>query len=68
LVFAWFLLFKISAGGDLADFFPLKTRWVGTIGAGFPISRRPLGLDHIFIKYFVTWTYRGHQGCSISVN
>jgi hypothetical protein len=41
-VFAWFLLFKFSAGGDLADFFPLKTRYVGTIGAGFPISRRPL--------------------------
>jgi hypothetical protein len=25
-VFAWFLLLKISAGGDLADFFPLKKR------------------------------------------
>jgi hypothetical protein len=36
------LLLKISAGCDLADIFPLKTRKVGTIGAGFPISRRPL--------------------------
>jgi hypothetical protein len=44
-VFAWFLLLKFSAGGDLAVFFSL----VGTIGAGIPISRRPL--SHAKYKY-----------------